>query len=119
VLQFTHPQENSLDRPIGVGTSVAQRVLAADTRALTPSAAPWRPGRSLRFLNGPSAPAGGRWRGDTPKDSACAPVGVKLGDELNGFVASGRAEALSNAVEWLRIRAIEKFPDSAFAKRYR
>jgi hypothetical protein len=109
VLQFTHPQENSLDRPIGVGTSVAQRVLAADTRALTPSAAPWRPGRSLRFLNGPSA----------PKDSACAPVGVKLGDELNGFVASGRAEALSNAVEWLRIRAIEKFPDSAFAKRYR
>jgi hypothetical protein len=59
VLQFTHPQENSLDRPIGVGTSVVQRVLAADARALTPSAAPWRPGRSLRFLNGPSRPRRG------------------------------------------------------------
>ena len=44
---------------------------------------------------------------------------VKLGDELNGFVASGRADALANAVEWLRVRAIEKFPDSVFAKKYR
>lgn len=44
---------------------------------------------------------------------------VKLGDEMNGFVASGNAIGFSNAVEWLMVRAIEKYPDSIFAKTYR
>jgi hypothetical protein len=44
---------------------------------------------------------------------------VKLGDEMNGFVASAHAKAFSNAVEWLLVRAIEKYPDSVFAKTYR
>jgi hypothetical protein len=44
---------------------------------------------------------------------------VKLGDDMNGFVASGNAAQFSNAVEWLMVRAIEKYPDSIFAKTYR
>ena len=44
---------------------------------------------------------------------------VKLGDELNGFVASGCAMEFSNVVEWLLVRAVEKYPDSTFAKTYR
>lgn len=44
---------------------------------------------------------------------------VKLGDDMNGFVASGHAQEFANAVEWLKVRAIEKYPDSIFAKIYR
>jgi hypothetical protein len=44
---------------------------------------------------------------------------VKLGDDLNGFVASGIAKTFDEAAEWLRVRAIEHHPDSAFAKTYR
>lgn len=44
---------------------------------------------------------------------------VKLGDDLNGFVASGTADTFADAVEWLLIRAIEHYPDSVFAKTYR
>jgi hypothetical protein len=44
---------------------------------------------------------------------------VKLGDDLNGFVASAHAAQFANAVEWLMVRAIEKYPDSLFAKTYR
>jgi len=44
---------------------------------------------------------------------------VKLGDDMNGFVASGNAAQFSNAVEWLMVRAIEKYPNSLFAKTYR
>jgi hypothetical protein len=43
---------------------------------------------------------------------------VKLGDDMNGFVASGNAQEFENAVEWLRVRAIEKYPESTFAKTY-
>ncbi|MBR0741148.1 hypothetical protein JQ581_29875 [Bradyrhizobium liaoningense] len=44
---------------------------------------------------------------------------VKLGDDLNGFVASGIADTFANAVEWLLLRAIEHYPDSVFAKTHR
>jgi hypothetical protein len=44
---------------------------------------------------------------------------VKLGDDMNGFVASGNAQEFANAVEWLKVRAIEKYPESTFAKTYR
>ena len=43
---------------------------------------------------------------------------VKLGDKHNGFVASANARLFSDAVEWLRVRAIEKYPQSIFAKTY-
>jgi hypothetical protein len=43
---------------------------------------------------------------------------VKLGDEVNGFAASGRAFVFADAVEWLRVRAIENFPQSEFARTY-
>lgn len=44
---------------------------------------------------------------------------VKLGDDMNGFAASGIAERFEDAVEWLIVRAIEKYPESTFAKTYR
>jgi hypothetical protein len=44
---------------------------------------------------------------------------VKLGDDLNGFVASGIAKIFDEAAEWLRVQAIEHFPDSALARTYR
>jgi len=40
---------------------------------------------------------------------------VKLGDELNGFAATGTAANLIDAVEWLSAQAIEKYPESHFA----
>ena len=44
---------------------------------------------------------------------------VKIGDEMNGFAFSGTASRVEDAVEWLRIRAMEHYPDSLFAKTYR
>lgn len=44
---------------------------------------------------------------------------VKLGDDLNGFVAAGNAQEFSAVVEWLLVRAIERYPESMFAKTYR
>lgn len=44
---------------------------------------------------------------------------VKLGDEANGFVAAGRADNFADAVEWLLVRAVEHYPNSEFAKKYR
>jgi hypothetical protein len=44
---------------------------------------------------------------------------IKLGDELNGFDATGTAGNLVDAVEWLRLQAIEIYPESVFAKSYR
>ncbi|MGX4770335.1 hypothetical protein ACWAUC_11090 [Bradyrhizobium guangdongense] len=35
---------------------------------------------------------------------------VKLGDELNGFDAIGRADKFADAVEWLLARAVERYP---------
>jgi hypothetical protein len=46
-------------------------------------------------------------------------ITVKLGDDMNGFVAVGGAQYFADAIEWLRIRAIEKYPESVFAKTYR
>lgn len=43
---------------------------------------------------------------------------IKLGDEMNGYVAQGNAESFDRAIEWLRVRACEKFPNSIFAKTY-
>lgn len=44
---------------------------------------------------------------------------VALGDDFNGYEAKGTAENFASAIEWLRVRAIEKYPDSVFAKTYR
>ncbi|AWM02580.1 hypothetical protein [Bradyrhizobium amphicarpaeae] len=44
---------------------------------------------------------------------------IKLGDELNGFAATGRVNNFSEAVEWLRIRTLEQYPESGFAKAHR
>jgi hypothetical protein len=44
---------------------------------------------------------------------------IKLGDDMNGFDAKGNAKDFASAVEWLRVQAIEKYPDSIFANAYR
>jgi hypothetical protein len=43
---------------------------------------------------------------------------VKLGDQLNGFAATGWVNNFSEAVEWLRLRTIAEYPESVFAKAY-
>ena len=43
---------------------------------------------------------------------------VKLGDDVNGFPAAARVATLEAAVQWLQAHAIERYPDSAFAKKY-
>jgi hypothetical protein len=44
---------------------------------------------------------------------------VRLGDDINGFGAKGNAEDFACAVEWLKVRAIEKYPESDFAQKHR
>lgn len=44
---------------------------------------------------------------------------VKLGDEMNGFLAEDRLQYWGQVEPWLRDKAIEHFPDSLFAKMYR
>jgi len=45
--------------------------------------------------------------------------GAKLGDPSNGYDAEATFPSLSQAVEWLRAKAIEIYPDGEFAKEYR
>lgn len=44
---------------------------------------------------------------------------VKLGDEMNGFVAEGSVRYWGQVEPWLRDKAIEHFPESLFARMYR
>ena len=44
---------------------------------------------------------------------------IRLGDPLNGFTATGNARNFAEAVEWLRILAIEHYPESVFAEAHR
>ena len=44
--------------------------------------------------------------------------GAKLGDPSNGYAAEGTFASLPEAVEWLREKAIELYPDSAFANEW-
>ena len=46
-------------------------------------------------------------------------VKVGLGDEVNGFAAVETADDIVDAIEWLRVEAIERFPESVFAKTHR
>ncbi|MCK1387340.1 hypothetical protein [Bradyrhizobium sp. 21] len=46
-------------------------------------------------------------------------IKLGLGDEVNGFDATGTADNLVDAVEWLRVQAIKKYPESVFATNYR
>ncbi|WGD55086.1 hypothetical protein QA641_15015 [Bradyrhizobium sp. CB1650] len=43
---------------------------------------------------------------------------VKLGDDLNGFVAEAHVKSVAEAAEWLRAQAVEHYPESVFAKAY-
>jgi hypothetical protein len=41
---------------------------------------------------------------------------VKIGDELNGFRAEDQVQRWSDVEKWLRMKAIELYPDSRFAR---
>ena len=41
---------------------------------------------------------------------------VKLGDNMNGFKAEGNVDEFINCAQWLKIKAKEHFPTSAFTK---
>jgi hypothetical protein len=43
---------------------------------------------------------------------------AKLGDPLNGFSAEANLDSWEELENWLRKTAIEKYPDSEFAKKY-
>lgn len=43
-------------------------------------------------------------------------INLGLGDEVNGFDAEGEADNIVDAVEWLRVEAIEKYPESVLQK---
>ena len=45
--------------------------------------------------------------------------GVKIGDRLNGYHAEATFISMPQALRWLRDKALELYPDSAFAKDYR
>lgn len=46
-------------------------------------------------------------------------INLGPGDEVNGFDAEGEADNIVDAVEWLRVEAIENYPESVFAKTHR
>jgi hypothetical protein len=41
---------------------------------------------------------------------------VKIGDELNGFRAEDQVQRWSDVEKWMRMKAIELYPDSKFAR---
>jgi hypothetical protein len=41
---------------------------------------------------------------------------VKIGDNLNGFRAEDQVQKWSDVEKWLRMKAIELYPDSKFAQ---
>lgn len=44
---------------------------------------------------------------------------VMLGDDVNGYDAETRVPSFAEAVQWLALAAIEHYPNSEFAKKYR
>jgi len=44
---------------------------------------------------------------------------VSLGDRLTGFVATTLVTMYAEAVDWLRVKAIELYPTTDFARWYR
>lgn len=48
-----------------------------------------------------------------------AGINLALGDDLNGYEAEVQVATLAEAAEWLRAKAVEHYPDSVFAKKYR
>jgi hypothetical protein len=38
---------------------------------------------------------------------------VSLGDQMNGFVATSQVRTAVEAVHWLRVEAIKRYPESA------
>lgn len=44
---------------------------------------------------------------------------ITLGDEMNGVKTQANFRQLENGLEWLRSVAIENYPNSAFARKYR
>ena len=44
---------------------------------------------------------------------------VSLGDVLSGWKATNNFRTFTEAVNWLRTQAIERHPESAFARKYR
>jgi hypothetical protein len=44
---------------------------------------------------------------------------VALGDRLKGFIATAQVTMYAEAVDWLRVKAIELYPTSDFARWYR
>lgn len=44
---------------------------------------------------------------------------VMLGDDLNGYVAESRVQSFADAVRWLATAALQHYPESKFAGKYR
>jgi hypothetical protein len=44
---------------------------------------------------------------------------VKLGDNLNGFAAQNNFRNIDEVADWLVKAAIDAYPESAFAKKFR
>ena len=44
---------------------------------------------------------------------------VSLGDMLSGWKATNNLRTFAGSVDWLRAQAIERYPESAFATKYR
>jgi hypothetical protein len=44
---------------------------------------------------------------------------VSIGDMLHGWKASENLRTFVEAVDWLRVEAIKRYPESAFARKYR
>ena len=44
---------------------------------------------------------------------------VSLGDMLTGWKATENFRTFAEAVDWLRCEAIKRYPESAFARKYR
>lgn len=42
-----------------------------------------------------------------------------LGDDMNCFIAETRVQTFTEAVQWLALAALEHYPNSDFAKKYR
>jgi hypothetical protein len=45
-------------------------------------------------------------------------IGVKLGDELNGYDADGQVRTVAKAAAWSREQDCKHYPDSGFARKY-
>jgi len=43
---------------------------------------------------------------------------AELGDDLNGWKSEKTLPSFAEAAEWLRDEAVQRYPDSEFAKKY-